>query len=132
MYDEVFDEIVKMIKNSAVFPVYVGGNPPKESIAVTGFTTPTTTYRDRDTAQTYDVTINGKSEDQEKIFRALCTIHQNLTLRKTFPHAQKWQITSIDTTASPRLLGVEDAERNRYLYGSSIKVKFYALGVKGE
>jgi hypothetical protein len=55
-----------------------------------------------------------------------------LTLRKDFPHANNWQIFSIDTTASPRLIGVEEAERTRYIYGSSVVVKFYAMGMKGD
>ena len=132
MYKEILDSIVAMVKLNTSMKVVVGGNPTPESIAVTGFSTPTTTYLDRDTSQTYDVTINGKSGDQEALLAELSRIHRSLTLRKDFPHSDKWQIASIDTTASPRLIGVEEAERTRYIYGSSVSVKFYALGMKGE
>lgn len=132
MYKEILDAIVKMVKLNTAYTVVVGGNPTKESIAVTGFVNTDTTYLDRDVSQTYDITINGKSADQALLLQELTKIHKALTLRKSFPHAEKWQISSIDTTASPRLIGIEDAERTRYLYGSSLTVKFYALGMKGE
>ncbi len=132
MYKDVLEAIVDMVKENTDYPVVIGGNPPRESIAVTGFSTADTTYLDRDTSQTYDITINGKSGDQAHILDALSSIHRALTLRKDFPHSEKWQITSIDTTASPRLIGTEEADRLRYIYGSSITVKYYTLGMKGE
>lgn len=132
MYKEIFDAVVGMVKQNTSFQVVIGSNPTKESIAMSGFSTADTTLRDRDTLQTYDITINGKSGDQAAIFDELSKIHRILTLRKDFPHSGKWQITSIDTTASPRLIGVEESERTRFLYGSSLTVKFYALGMKGE
>ena len=132
MYKEILDDIVKMIRCQTTFPVVVGSNPPKESIAVTGFTTADITNLDRDTLQTYDITINGKSGDQALMLSELSKIHRALTVRKDFPHARDWQVYTIDTSASPRLIGIEEAERNRYIYGSSVTVKFYALGMKGE
>lgn len=131
MYKDLFDELVKMIKKYTTYPVIVGSNPTKESIAVSGFSTADMTNLDRDTLQTYDITINGKSGDQALLFAELSGIHQKLTLRKDFPHSDGWQVFTIDTVASPRLIGVEEAERTRYIYGSSLTVKFYALGVKG-
>ena len=132
MYKEILDSIAEMVKQNTDFQVVVGGNPPKESIAITGFSTDDTVNLDRDTLQTYDITINGKSGEQEQLFNDLSEIHRKLTLRKSFPHGETWQIYSIDTASSPRLLGLEQAERTRYLCGSSIKVKFYALGMKGD
>lgn len=132
MYKSILDAIVNMVKQNTDFQVVVGGNPPKESIAVTGFASNNTTNLDKDTLQSYDITINGKSGEQEQLFADLSEIHRKLTLRKDFPHGNTWQIYSIDTASSPRLLGLEQAERTRYIYGSSITVKFYALGMKGE
>lgn len=132
MYKDILDEIVKMIRSHTSYMVVVGSNPPRESIAVSGFTTADTTNLDRDTLQTYDITINGKSGDQATLLDELSKIHRALTVRKDFPHARDWQVYTIDTSASPRLIGVEEAERTRYIYGSSVTVKFYALGMKGE
>ena len=132
MYKNIIDAIVDMAQNLTTFPVVIGSNPTKESIAVTGFATPEIENLDKDTLQSYDVTINGKSGDQEHIFTDLSRVHKKLSLRRDFPHDENWQIYSIETTASPRLIGQEEAERTRYLYGSSLVVKFYALGLKGE
>lgn len=132
MYQDILDAIVQMVQDNTSFPVVIGSNPTKESIAVTGFSTADVTCLDRDTMQTYGITVNGKSGDQEKLLSELSIIHRKLTLRKDFPHATNWQIYSIDTVASPRLIGVEDAERTKYIYGSSMTVKFYALGMKGD
>lgn len=131
MYKDILDEIVKLIKANTSYHVVVGSNPTRESIAVTGFTTADVTNLDRDTLQTYDITINGKSGDQALLLQELSELHKKLTLRKDFPHSRDWQVYTIDTTASPRLIGIEEAERTRYIYGSSITVKFYALGLKG-
>lgn len=132
MYKSILDAIVEMVKQYTDYQVVVGGNPPKESIAITGFASDDVVNRDRDTLQTYDITINGKSGNQEQLFADLSEIHRKMTLRKDFPHGNTWQIYSIDTASSPRLLGTEQAERTRYIYGSAITVKFYALGMKGE
>ena len=131
MYKSILDAIVEMVKNCTELTVVVGGNPTKESIAVTGFSTADVTNMDRDTLQTYDVTINGKSGDQQFLFSELSKIHKRLTLRKDFPNSDSWQVFAIDTASSPRLLGVEESETTRYIYGSSVTVKFYALGMKG-
>lgn len=132
MYKSILDAIAEMVQGQTSYPVIVGSNPTKESIAVTGFATPETENLDMDTLQSYDVTINGKSGDQEHIFADLSRVHKKLALRRDFPHDENWQIYSIETTASPRLIGQEEAERTRYIYGSSLKVKFYALGLRGE
>lgn len=131
MYKEILDEMVRLIRRLTTYTVVVGGNPTKESIAVTGFATDDDTNLDLDTLQTYDITINGKSGDQALLFEEMSHIHKMLTLRKNFPNTRDWQIYAIETVASPRQIGIEEAERTRYLYGSSIKVKFYALGMKG-
>lgn len=132
MYQDILEAIVAMVKLNTSFPVVIGSNPTKESIAVTGFSTADVVNLDRDSLQTYDITINGKSGDQALILDALSRIHRALSLRKDFPHNDKWQIYTIETSASPRLIGVEEAERTKYIYGSSMTVKFYALGLKGE
>ena len=132
MYQDILEAIYTMVKANTSFTVVIGSNPTKESIAVTGFSTADVANLDRDSLQTYDITINGKSGDQQAILSELSHIHRKLTLRKDFPHSNSWQIYTIDTSASPRLIGVEEAERTKFIYGSSITVKFYALGMKGD
>lgn len=132
MYDEVIDAILQMVKLYTTFTVVLGSNPTKESIAITGFGTPTTVYKDKDTNQELVLTVNGKSASQEKLLKELTEIHRKLFLRSDYPQGNNWHIYSIETVASPRLVAVEQNNKNQWLYGSSIKVKFYQLGLKGE
>ena len=132
MYDEVIDAIIKMVKLYTTYTVVLGSNPPKESIAITGFGNPTTIYRDKDTNQELVLTVNAKSADQQKLLTELTNLHRKLMIRKDYPQGQNWHIYSIETVASPRLVAIEEADRSKWIYGSSIKVKFYQLGLKGE
>lgn len=132
MYDEIIDALLKMVKLYTSYTVVLGSNPTKESIAITGFGNPTTIYRDKDTNQELVLTVNGKSADQQKLLTELTNLHRKLTIRKDYPQGQNWHIYSIETVASPRLVAIEAADRSKWIYGSSIKVKFYQLGLKGE
>lgn len=131
MYDEVIDAILQMVKLYTTFTVVLGSNPTKESIAITGFGTPTATYKDKDTNCEMVLTLNGKSASQKKLLNDLTLIHDKLFLRSDYPQGDNWHIYSIETVASPRLINVEQNNKNQWIYGSSIKVKFYQLGLKG-
>ena len=131
-YYEITNALIDMVQHYTDFPVFAGANPTLESIAVAGFASTVTTYKDFDTADVYDVTINGKSGDFEKMLDALSTIHKALTVRKDFPQGDNWQIYSIKTVSSPRQVGIEEADRTKYIFGSSVEVKFYKKGMKGE
>lgn len=132
MYDEIIDALLKMVQLYTTYTVVLGSNPTKESIAITGFGAPERVFKDKDTAQVMNITINGKSAKQQKLLEELTQIHHKLFMRSDFPQGDNWQIYDIETVASPRLVGVEESDRNKWIYGSSIKVKFYQLGMKGE
>ena len=131
MYDEIIDKLIDMVQMFTDYTVVLGSNPTKESIALVGYGNPEKIFRDKDTAVILNVTINGKSANQEKLLRELTAIHRKLFLRKDYPQGDNWHIYSIETTASPRLIAIEEADRNKWLYGSSVKVKFYEQGMKG-
>ena len=132
MYDEIIDALLKMVQLYTTYQVVLGSNPTKESIAITGFGAPIQTYKDKDTNQVLNITINGKSASQNKLLKDLTKIHRAITMRADFPQGENWHIYSIETTASPRLVAVEEAEKNKWIYGSSLLVKFYQLGLKGD
>lgn len=131
MYDEVIQAILQMVKLYTTYTVVLGSNPTKESIAITGFGAPTTIYKDKDANVEMVLTVNGKSAKQEQLLKDLTEIHRKLFLRNDYPQGDNWHIYSIETVASPRLIAVEEADRSKWIYGSSIKVKFYQLGMKG-
>lgn len=132
MYDEIINALLDMVQMFTSYTVVLGSNPTKESIALGGYGAPRSIFRDKDTDQVLNITINGKSAQQELLLQELTKIHNNLFLRKDYPQGDKWHIYSIETTASPRLIAIEEADRSKWLYGSSIAVKFYQKGLKGE
>ena len=81
MYDEVIKAILDMVKLYTTYTVVLGSNPPKESIAITGFGNPTAIYRDKDTNQELVLTVNGKSADQQKLLTELTNLHRKLIYR---------------------------------------------------
>ena len=131
-YKELINNLIDMIALFTDFPVYAGANPTKESIAVSGFGAPIVTAKDLDNVGVLNMTINGKSADYEKMLDALSTIHRRLTVRNNYPQGDTWQIFAITTTASPREIAVEQADTTKFIFGSSIAVKYYILGMKGE
>lgn len=132
MYDEVIDAILQMVKLYTSYTVVLGSNPTKESIAITGTGAPTTIYKNKDTEQELVLTVNGKSGHQQNLLHDLTEIQRKLFLRSDYPQGNNWHIYSIEPVASPRLIAVEQNNKNQWIYGSSIKVKFYQLGLKGE
>ena len=131
-YYEITDALIDMVQLYTDYPVFAGANPTFESIALAGFASTTTTYKDFDTADVFTMTINGKSADYEKMLKALSDIHKALTVRKDFPQGDNWQIYAINTVSSPRQIGIEEADRTKYIFGSSVNVKYYKKGMKGE
>lgn len=70
------------------------------------------------------LTLNGKHAEQETVADALGIIHDSLSTRKQYPTtADGCQITNIETVSPPAYLDRE--ANNQWLYGSSLKVKFY-------
>lgn len=132
MDDEVIDAMLDMIKGLTAYQVVLGSNPTKESIALGGYGAPRRIFKDKDTDYVLNLTVNGKSASQQNIKRELSKIHRKLMLRADYPQGDNWHIYSIETIASPRLIAVEESDRAKWIYGSSIAVKFYHKGLKGE
>jgi len=129
---EVIDALLDMIKGLTTYQVVLGSNPTKESIALGGYGAPRRIFKDKDTDYVLNLTLNGKSASQQNITQELYNIHRKLMLRTDYPQGDNWHIYSIETIASPRLIAVEESDRAKWIYGSSIAVKFYHKGLKGE
>ncbi len=127
MYDEILQAVIKMAQSSVDVPVRTGSMPPENGIAMTGESGPESIFLDIGTNERMSVLCNGKNSNQETIIRQLDAIHASLTRRKDFPSGNGWQIYSIETVASPRLIGRE--KNNQWLYGSSLLVKINTKGI---
>lgn len=129
MYDEILRAVIDMaMLTNPYAQVVIGSTPPLNGIAMTGEGGPDSVHLDIGAEQTMNIVCNGKNVDQRAVIRALDKIHRFLTFRKDYPRGDDWQIYSITTIASPRLLGVE--QNSQWLYGSSLLVKFYQKGLK--
>ena len=129
MYDEILRAVIDMaMLTNPYAQVVIGSMPPLNGIAMTGEGGPDSVHLDIGAEQTMNIVCNGKNVDQRAVIRALDKIHRFLTFRKDYPRGDDWQIYSITTIASPRLLGVE--QNSQWLYGSSLLVKFYQKGLK--
>lgn len=128
MYDEILRAVIDMaMLTNPYTQIVIGSMPPLNGIAMTGEGGPDSVHLDIGAEQTMNIVCNGKSSDQRTVIRALDKIHRFLTLRKDYPTGDGWQIYSITTIASPRLIGVE--QNSQWLYGSSLLVKFYQKGL---
>lgn len=86
-----------------------------------GPTRPESVYMDKNKYIPVDFTINGKHENLLTITEALNTIHQSLTMRRSYPSGAAWEIVDITTATEPQIIGREDS--NQYLMVSSLLVK---------
>lgn len=127
--NDVLQAVIAMAQAATNIRIFTGSNPSNESIAMTGSGSPSAIYRDMDAVRTISIVCNGKSANQKLIIDALDDIHAALTLRKDFPSGNGWKVFSIQTIASPRLIGREESNTNQWLYGSSLLVKFYTKGL---
>jgi hypothetical protein len=130
MFLDILEAVRRIAQTATRMSVYIGSNPPAEAIGLDGDASTVFTGKDIDRAYEYRIAINGKSGDQLKIARELENIHKMLTLRGNYPQGDDWQIYGIETQSSPRILGRESADKNQWLYGSSVLVKYYRKGLK--
>lgn len=128
---DIVEKVQEMVGLATSLPVYIGSNPPMEAVGIDCDATTTFTGMDMDRGYEMRTAINGKSGDQSLIASELDKIHASLTLRKAYPSGDDWQIYAIETDSAPRLLGRESADRTQWLYGSSVRVKYYRKGIKG-
>ena len=129
MYKEVIQAVIDMAQAAAGAKVVLGSLPPDNGIAMTGNASSYPIFLDIGSNEEMAVVCNGKNADQQIVINQLNAIHAALTRRKDFPATGKWQIYAIETTASPRLIGREQNNKNQWVYGSSLRVKFNVKGI---
>lgn len=129
MYDDILQAVIDMAEAAAGIPIVTGSNPPKNGIAMTGESSPTSIFLDIGSNERMSVVCNGKNGNQQTVIQQLDAIHKSLTRRKDFPTGDGWQIYAIETVASPRLIGREQNPQAQWLYGSSLLIKINVKGI---
>ena len=88
-----------------------------------------TAYMTKNSYVPLSVVMNGKNADMELLSDTMNNIHSVLTRRREYPEdpaGNRWQITDIQTTMFPRVIGRED--NNDWLMASVLSVNFYWRG----
>ena len=88
-----------------------------------GPSAPEEVYLDKNQYINLDVTINGKHDNLETLSNAMNTIHESLTMAKSYPFGTDWQIVDITTLTEPQTIGRE--ANNTWLMASSLSVRVY-------
>lgn len=86
-------------------------------------------YMDKNSYVPLTIVMNGKHDDMKTLSDAMNTIHSALTRAKTYPEdsaGNRWQITDIQTTTFPRVVGREN--NNDWLMASVLSVTFFWRG----
>ena len=91
---------------------------------------PNTVFLDKNQYIFVDLTINGKHTNFFTLSEAMNTIHESLTMRKTYPSGTNWQIVDITTLTEPQQIGRENS--NAWLMASSLLIKVATLTPDGE
>ena len=86
-----------------------------------GPTTPEIVFLDKNKYIPVDLTINGKHTNLETLSDALNKIHEDLTMRRSYPYGNGWEIVDITTANEPQVIGREDS--NQWIMASALTVK---------
>ena len=130
MYDAILQAVIDMAEDAAGVPIVTGSMPPDNGIAMTGDAASYPIFLDIGSNERMNIVCNGKNASQQTVIQQLDAIHQALTRRKRYPQGNGWQVYSIETVASPRLIGREQNPQAQWLYGSSLLVKINVKGIE--
>ena len=124
-FNNILNDVIDMAEETKPYSkISIGSNPPKNGLAMilsTGF--PELTDFEKGLIGRHSILLNGKHSKQDKVYDAICKIHEALTRIKKYPNNDVYQILDISSTTYPTLIDRED--NGQYIYGSALEVKFY-------
>lgn len=127
VYSDVIEAVATLINNQNPYAtVTIGAMPPTNGIALAWASSFNRLFWDKKAAVEFSAVLNGKHSNQQTVADGLSDIHTALNFMTAYPSADNFQITNIETESAPSYIGRE--ENNQWLYGSSIRVKFYLKG----
>ena len=121
--DEAVESVMTLINGLGLFaPIRRGALGTGNGLCCeVGPSSPETVFLDKNQYIPVDLTLNGKHENLKTLSEALNTIHQNLTMRTSYPSGEAWKIVDITTMTEPRRNGRED--NGQWIMASALYVK---------
>lgn len=130
VFDRVLNGVIDMAQATGPYAnIVVGSLPANNGLSMT-YTSGGVMSTDLKKGMSYElsVTLNGKHSSQSVVLEALAAIHRALTRTKTYPRGTDYQINDIATISAPVYLEREQNTNAQWLYGSSLRVRFYYFG----
>lgn len=128
VYDDVLSAVIELAEATQPYSnIIIGPMPPDNGISITWGSTAYNPFLNKRAAVELTAVLNGKHTNQQTLSETLGKIHTALSMATEYPAADNYQITDITTISAPSYLGRE--ENNQWLYGSSLRVKFFLRGI---
>lgn len=127
VYDDVMAAVVGLANEVDTYAIVtVGALPADNGICMAWATGSMNTFMNKKASVTMTAVLNAKNTSQQAAIAALGAIHTVLNMVTTYPSADNFQITNIETNGPPTYLSRE--QNSQWLYGSSLTVKFFLKG----
>lgn len=125
IYDSVLLAVIELAGTADTYaPIRIGSLPVDNGLSMAIATGSPIYSMDKGARHELSIVLNGKHTDQATVSNTLGELHELLTTRTTYPTtAEGCQITNVETLTAPAYLDRED--NSQWLYGSSLRVKFY-------
>lgn len=124
VYSDVLEAVINMAEQMKPYSkIVIGPLPPDDGLSISWGATGYTPFFNKRAAAEMTAVLNGKNKNMKTVAETLGAIHTYLSMSKDYPSANNFQITDISTVSAPQYLGRE--ENNQWLYGSSLRVKFF-------
>lgn len=124
MYDEIIDELMKLVQDLTTMPIRRAALPAAEGISLEKSASDTiSTCLNRSTVEEISCVLNAKSRNMRTALCVLERMHVRLTRLPIYPKTDKWQMVSVETISGPSVIGREAGDQ--WLVVSSIRVKIY-------
>lgn len=127
VYDDVLTATIELINQTSPYssPV-IGSLPPDNGISIAWSSGSLNTFMDKQATVEMTAVLNAKNTNAQTVSDTLGAAHVYLNRLTSYPSAENFQITNIETISPPSYLGRE--ENNQWLYGSSLQIKFFLKG----
>ena len=121
--DQAIESVMDLIDGLGLYATITRGALGTESSLCCEIapSTPQEVYLDKNQYIFIDLTLNGKNDELETLTNAMNTIHENLTMLKSYPTGDDWHIVDIATITEPQVIGRSD--NKGWLMASNLSVR---------